>query len=49
MIDKELAKNIMYMIAAGDALGVPVEFHKRPERDLDPVSDYRAYGIASIP
>lgn len=30
--------------AVGDALGVPVEFHTREERDGDPVEGMRAYG-----
>lgn len=30
--------------AVGDALGVPVEFHSREERDGDPVEGMRAYG-----
>lgn len=31
-------------LVIGDALGVPVEFTSRIERDADPVTDMRAYG-----
>ena len=35
--------------AVGDALGVPVEFTSRAERDADPVTDLRAYGTHHQP
>jgi ADP-ribosylglycohydrolase len=33
----------------GDALGVPVEFTSREERERDPVTDMRAYGTHHRP
>lgn len=36
-------------LVVGDALGVPVEFTSRAERDVDPVVDMRAYGTHSQP
>lgn len=36
-------------LVVGDALGVPVEFTTRDERDADPVVDMRAYGTHSQP
>lgn len=33
----------------GDALGVPVEFKKRSERQKDPVTDMRGYGTFDLP
>ena len=39
----------IFGLAIGDALGVPVEFSSRSERDLDPVEDYRAFGVHSQP
>ncbi len=33
----------------GDALGVPVEFHSRQERDLDPVKEVRGFGTYNQP
>ena len=35
--------------AIGDALGVPVEFKKRADRKLDPVTDMRSYGTFRMP
>ena len=35
--------------AIGDALGVPVEFSSRSERDLDPVKDFRSFGVHNQP
>lgn len=36
-------------LVVGDALGVPVEFSSREERDADPVVDMRTYGTHSQP
>ena len=33
----------------GDALGVPVEFQSRAEREKDPVTDMRGYGTFHLP
>jgi ADP-ribosylglycohydrolase len=32
----------IFGVAIGDALGVPLEFSKRSERNLDPVKDFMA-------
>ncbi|MCL2111022.1 MAG: ADP-ribosylglycohydrolase family protein [Clostridiales bacterium] len=49
MLNKALTKNIIYMIAIGDALGVPVEFYSREELDKDPVFGYREFGTYQQP
>ncbi|MEI8201206.1 MAG: ADP-ribosylglycohydrolase family protein [Eubacteriales bacterium] len=36
-------------LAVGDAMGVPVEFHKREELDRDPVFDFREHGTFDQP
>ena len=33
----------------GDALGLPVQFRPRENRDLDPVTDMRGYGAFDMP
>jgi ADP-ribosylglycohydrolase len=33
----------------GDALGLPVQFRPREDRDLDPVTDKRGYGAFDMP
>ncbi len=35
--------------AVGDALGVPVEFCPRKDRERDPVTDLRGYGTHNQP
>jgi len=35
----------LWGVAIGDALGVPVEFCSRKDRDRDPVTDFRGYGM----
>ncbi len=39
----------LFGVVVGDALGVPVEFTSRSERDSDPVTDMREYGTHSQP
>lgn len=39
----------IFGFCVGDALGVPVEFSSRQERDADPVSGMRAYGAYHQP
>jgi ADP-ribosylglycohydrolase len=39
-----LAKNILFGVAVGDALGVPVEFCSREELVQNPVTDMQEYG-----
>ena len=48
MNDDQITGGI-FGVAIGDALGVPVEFSRRSERDLDPVEDFRAFGVHSQP
>lgn len=46
---KDLAKAILYGVAVGDALGVPVEFKARWELVSKPVTDMRGYGTYNQP
>ena len=39
----------MMGLVVGDALGVPVEFSSREERQADPVSEMRGYGAYNVP
>jgi ADP-ribosylglycohydrolase len=39
----------LWGVLVGDAVGVPVEFRKRPELRLDPVTDMREYGTHRQP
>ena len=49
MLQKMQILNGVYGLAIGDALGVPVEFQSREERDKDPVTDMREYGTHNQP
>lgn len=49
MLDKNNLYDGVYGLAIGDALGVPVEFTSREERDKDPVTKMRAYGTHNQP
>lgn len=40
---------MIYGLAVGDALGVPVEFSSREARRLDPVGEMRGYGSYDVP
>jgi ADP-ribosylglycohydrolase len=46
---KERIKGMLFGIATGDALGVPVEFCKRQSRIDDPVQEMRAFGTHHQP
>ncbi|MFA6960756.1 MAG: ADP-ribosylglycohydrolase family protein [Opitutaceae bacterium] len=46
---QERCEGALYGSLVGDALGVPVEFSSREQRDSDPVSDMRAYGTWNQP
>lgn len=46
---KMLYLNGMMGLVVGDALGVPVEFSSREERQADPVSEMRGYGAYDVP
>lgn len=39
----------LWGVAVGDALGVPVEFRSREDRERDPVTDLRGYGTHNQP
>lgn len=49
MTGNELTRAILLGVATGDALGVPVEFSWRHERDDDPVYTMRGYGTYNQP
>jgi ADP-ribosyl-[dinitrogen reductase] hydrolase len=42
-------KSLLFGVALGDALGVPVEFMSREEIREDPVTDMRGYGTYNLP
>jgi len=47
--DTNTIKACILGLAVGDALGVPVEFTDRTERDEDPVGDMRGHGSHDMP
>ena len=49
MDNSEIIKAGIFGVVVGDALGVPVEFTSRFERQADPVTDMREYGTHSQP
>ena len=49
MAEKNIFKDILYGVAIGDALGVPVEFNSREAIAEDPVTDMRGYGTHNQP
>jgi len=44
MNNNNLASSILFGVATGDALGVPVEFYSREELQQNPVTDMQEYG-----
>lgn len=48
-MDRNLWKDGIFGLIVGDALGVPVEFSGREEREVDPVTGMRAYGTHNQP
>lgn len=46
---REMLENGILGFAVADALGVPVEFEPRSERDADPVTGMRGYGTFNLP
>ncbi|HTO38869.1 MAG TPA: ADP-ribosylglycohydrolase family protein [Brumimicrobium sp.] len=46
---KDITKSILFGVAIGDALGVPVEFLTREEVAKDPVTDLRGMGTYKLP
>ena len=49
MTDRNIYKDILFGIAVGDALGVPVEFRNRETIALKPVTDMTGYGTYNLP
>ena len=49
MDNSKIIKAGIFGVVVGDALGVPVEFTSRFERQADPVTDMREYGTHSQP
>ncbi|GAB3919695.1 ADP-ribosylglycohydrolase family protein [Larkinella terrae] len=46
---KNIYKDILFGIATGDALGVPVEFNSREKIALNPITDMIGYGTYNLP
>jgi len=46
---KNISRDILFGVAIGDALGVPVEFEDRQSRVIDPVVNMRGYGTYAVP
>jgi len=44
MYNPSSVKSLLFGVAVGDALGVPVEFNSRQSLKINPVTDMRAYG-----
>ncbi len=49
MTDDNIYKDVLFGVAVGDALGVPVEFRHRDAIRQDPVIDMRGYGTYNLP
>lgn len=49
MIEKNIYKEILFGVAVGDALGVPVEFESRGKIAESPVTDMIGYGTHNMP
>lgn len=45
----ELSLSVLFGVAVGDALGVPVEFTRREVLDQNPVTDMRGFGTYHLP
>ncbi len=48
-INKDIYKNILFGVAIGDAIGVPVEFKSRQTIRKNPVTDMIGYGTYNLP
>ncbi|MBS1537345.1 MAG: ADP-ribosylglycohydrolase family protein [Bacteroidetes bacterium] len=46
---KNIARNILFGVSVGDALGVPVEFRRREAFKQKPVTDMIGYGTYNLP
>src|SRR6478752_1755951 len=49
MIERNIYKDILFGLAIGDALGVPVEFKTRQTIALNPVTDMLGFGTHNLP
>ena len=49
MSERNIYKDVLFGVAVGDALGVPVEFRSREELRKDPVIGMRGYGTHQQP
>ena len=49
MEERNIYKDILFGVAVGDALGVPVEFNSRQTIKLNPVTDMTGYGTYNLP
>ena len=49
MNNLQAIKSGLFGVVVGDALGVPVEFSSRSEREADPVTDMREFGTHNQP
>ncbi|MDX2279807.1 MAG: ADP-ribosylglycohydrolase family protein [Saprospiraceae bacterium] len=49
MTEKNIYKDILFGIAVGDALGVPVEFNSRQSISQKPVTDMTGFGTYNLP
>ncbi|MDZ7634880.1 MAG: ADP-ribosylglycohydrolase family protein [Bacteroidales bacterium] len=49
MSERNIYKDVLFGVAVGDALGVPVEFRSREELRKEPVTDMRGYGTHQQP
>ena len=49
MTSKNISKSILFGVACGDALGVPVEFQSRERIRRNPVTDMRGDGTYNLP
>jgi len=48
-INTDTIRSVLFGVATGDALGVPVEFSTRAQRHRDPVTDMTGYGTYNLP
>jgi ADP-ribosyl-[dinitrogen reductase] hydrolase len=47
-MQKDPYKDVLFGVAVGDALGVPVEFESRETIARNPVTDMRGYGTYNL-